>query len=79
MRSTSGRYIRRDYGMLVVYWNAHNDYFFEKNDIILPCPGLLPLFFEFCVLEAEDTTFLSGSSSENDSQISSSLVTALLF
>lgn len=61
--------------MACLFSNINNDHFFEKKDIILPCPGLLPLFFEFCVLEAEDTTFLSGSSSENDSQISSSFVT----
>ena len=65
----------------IMIGTSTTDYFFPKNDIILPCPGFPPAFLPFAVDDdaAVDAGVLSlvgaGSSSEKDSQAGSSFVT----
>ena len=53
------------------------NYFFEKNDMIFPCPALAPAFPLLLVLVLLTGFFFgAGSSSEKDSHVGSSTVTA---
>lgn len=55
-------------------------YLFEKNDMMLPCPGLPPPFLAAGLLlpVVEVLAFFgAGSSSEKDSQAASSRVTVM--
>jgi hypothetical protein len=52
-------------------------YFLEKNDMMFPCPFGAAAFLPFAVMGAAETFafWITGSSSEKDSQAASSRVT----
>jgi hypothetical protein len=54
-----------------------SSHFFEKKDMMFPCPGLAADFLPFAVVAEGNVLafFACGSSSEKDSQTASSLVT----